>query len=88
MITAVASRTYGIFQVRRTLDNWTVTPVIYCSGITYLPKQLNSREAANLFAACRLPKATLAQDSFIVELDTEVPSALLNEFGFETVAKV
>jgi hypothetical protein len=88
MITAVASRIYGIFQVRRTSDSWTVTPVIYGSGTTYLPKEMNARDAINLFTVCRLPKASLAQDSFIAELDTEVSAKQLTEFGFETLARV
>jgi hypothetical protein len=87
MTTVVASRTFGILQVLRTSDSWTITPVIYNSGITYKPKQFNAAEAIDLFGACRLQKATLAQESFIVELDTEISSAMLNQFGFVSLVK-
>jgi hypothetical protein len=87
MTTVVASRTIGILQVLRTSDSWTITPVIYNSGITYMPKQFTAVEAIDLFGACRLPKATLAQESFIVEIDHEISSAMLKQFGFEIVVK-
>lgn len=87
MSTAVASRIQGIFQVRRTEENWVITPVIYGSGITYLPLEMNSGAAIELFGACQLPKASLAQDSFIIELTAPVTVERLAEFGFKTVVR-
>jgi hypothetical protein len=88
MSTAVASRIQGIFQVRRTAENWIIIPIIYGSGITYLPLEMTSKEAVELFGACQLPKASLAQESFIIELESPVTTHMLSEFGFTTVVRV
>jgi hypothetical protein len=46
---------------------------------------MTSKEAVELFGACQLPKASLAQESFIIELESQVTTHLLSEFGFKTV---
>src|SRR5580700_4105996 len=88
MSTAVASRIQGIFQVRRTAENWIIIPVIYGSGITYMPLEMTSKQAVELFGACQLPKASLAQESFIIELTSPVTVDLLAHHGFKTLARV
>jgi len=84
MVTAVASRVRGLLQVRRSASNWICTPVIYGSGLTFMPLELNSKQAIALFTLCHLPKASLAQENCIAELENDISLQRLIEFGFQT----
>ncbi|HEY9776919.1 MAG TPA: hypothetical protein V6C81_24355 [Planktothrix sp.] len=88
MTTAVASRIEGIFQVRRTAENWIIIPIVYGSGVSFQPLEMTSKQAVELFGACQLPKASLAQESFIIELTSPVTIDLLAHFGFKALARV
>jgi hypothetical protein len=87
MSTAVTPRIKGIFQVLRARDNWTISPVVYNSGVSYQPLTMTSKEAIELFSACQLPKASLAQESFIIEFETPVTTELLSNFGFTSLVR-
>ena len=79
---APASRTRGLFQVRRDLDLWICAPVIYGSGVTFQPLSMKTRRLIDLFVLCRMPNATLNDDCFIVEFFNQITVEQLLEFGF------
>jgi hypothetical protein len=76
------NRTKGLFQIRRDAGLWICSPIIYGSGITFLPLPLSARRMVDLFTLCRLPYASLTEDCFIFEFFDDITVAQLQEFGF------
>ena len=87
MVTAVATKEKGLFQVTRNSNGtWTCSPVVYGSVVRFKAMVLNSADLSGLFRVFNLPAPATdrLEASFIVEFVDDMPLEKLSRFGFSS----
>ncbi len=87
MVTAIATKEKGLFQVNKKCDEtWTCSPVVYGSVVKFKSMELSIIDLTGLFRVFRLPapSAEIVEKSFVVEFVDDMPLERLSKFGFSS----
>ncbi len=85
MVTAIATKEKGLFQVTKKNDEtWTCSPVVYGSVVKFKSMELTMSDLTGLFRVFHLPapSSEIVENSFIVEFVDDMPVERLSKFGF------
>jgi hypothetical protein len=86
MVTAVATKEKGLFQVtKKSYDTWICSPVVYGSVVRFRAMELSTSDLTGLFRVFGLtePATDVAESTtFVVEFVDEMPLERLSRFGF------
>ena len=85
MVTAIATKEKGLFQVSKKSDQtWTCSPVVYGSVVRFKAMELSTADLTGLFRVFNLPvpDTETIDGSFIVEFVDDMPLERLSRFGF------
>ncbi len=84
---AVVMKTRGLIQLKKHVDGWLCSTVIYGCETKFVPAVIKEDRVKALFSLVNLGTPVFREESIIAEFfDSEATVCEINEFGFQIAA--